>query len=99
MTVPQPKWVADVQTAVRFATERNLPVTILVTGHQMVRSAEGAVLINMSPDEHIDRGRSLARVVSGAPRPMKMGTTASPSHCDAMADDALQSANQRRSAI
>jgi FAD/FMN-containing dehydrogenase len=63
--------VADVQTAVRFATERNLPVAILVTGHQMVRSADGAVLINMSPDEHIDRGRSLARAVSGAPEEIR----------------------------
>jgi FAD/FMN-containing dehydrogenase len=33
---------------VRFAAERDLPVAVLATGHQMVRSAEGAVLINMS---------------------------------------------------
>jgi FAD/FMN-containing dehydrogenase len=40
--------VADLQAAVRFAAERDLPVAVLATGHQMVRSAEGAVLINMS---------------------------------------------------
>src|SRR4051794_38666512 len=39
---------ADVQAAVRFAAERDLPVAVLATGHQVVRSAEGAVLINMS---------------------------------------------------
>jgi hypothetical protein len=36
---------------------------------------------------------------SGAPRPMKMGTTASPWRYDAAADHALQSANLRRPAI
>jgi FAD/FMN-containing dehydrogenase len=40
--------VADVQAAVRLAAERDLPVAVLATGHQMVRAAEGAVLINMS---------------------------------------------------
>jgi hypothetical protein len=36
---------------------------------------------------------------TGAPRPMKMGTTASPSHYDAAAGQALQSANLREPAI
>ena len=59
--------VADLQAAVRFAAERDLPVAVLATGHQMVRSAEGAVLINMSRMNavHVDPGRSLARVEGG----------------------------------
>jgi hypothetical protein len=58
---------ADVQAAVRFAAERDLPVAVLATGHQVVRSAEGAVLINMSRMNgvHVDPTRNLARVEGG----------------------------------
>ncbi|MWA03767.1 FAD-binding protein [Actinomadura sp. LD22] len=58
----------DVQTAVRFAAERELPVAVLATGHQMARSAEGAVLINMSRmgAARVDPGRRVARVEGGA---------------------------------
>jgi FAD/FMN-containing dehydrogenase len=60
--------VADVQATVRFAAKRNLPVAVLATGHQMVHSGEGAVLINMSRMNAvgIDAARSLARVEGGA---------------------------------
>jgi hypothetical protein len=37
---------ADVQAAVRFAAERGLPVAVNNTGHQVVRAAQGAVLIS-----------------------------------------------------
>jgi FAD binding domain len=37
---------ADVQAAVRFAAERSLPVAVNNTGHQVVRAAQGAVLIS-----------------------------------------------------
>jgi FAD/FMN-containing dehydrogenase len=59
--------VADVQAAVRFAAERNLPIAVLTTGHQMVRAADGAVLINMSRMNAalIDPVRRLARVEGG----------------------------------
>lgn len=60
--------VADVQAAVRFAAERNLPVSVLVTGHQVVRPAEGAVLINLSRMNavQVDPDRRLARVEGGS---------------------------------
>jgi FAD/FMN-containing dehydrogenase len=59
--------VADVQAAVHFAAEREMPVAVLATGHQTVRSAEGAVLINMSRMNavRIDPALSLARVEGG----------------------------------
>ncbi|MFF0525349.1 FAD-binding oxidoreductase [Actinomadura nitritigenes] len=58
----------DVRAAVRFAAERDLPVAVLATGHQMARSAEGAVLINMSRmgAVRVDPGRRVARVEGGA---------------------------------
>jgi FAD/FMN-containing dehydrogenase len=37
---------ADVQAAVRFAAQRGLPVAVNNTGHQVVRAAQGAVLIS-----------------------------------------------------
>jgi FAD/FMN-containing dehydrogenase len=37
---------ADVQAAVRFAAERSVPVAVNNTGHQVVRAAQGAVLIS-----------------------------------------------------
>ncbi len=60
--------VADVQAAVRFAAERYLPIAVLATGHQMVRAADGAVLINMSRMNavHIDPLGRIARVEGGA---------------------------------
>lgn len=59
---------ADVRAAVSFAAGRELPIAVLATGHQMVGSAKGAVLINMSRmnSVHIDPARSLARVEGGA---------------------------------
>jgi hypothetical protein len=45
------------------------------------------------------RGRNRAGSYSGAPRPMKLGTIASPWRYDAPAHSALQSANLRRPAI
>ncbi|WP_424630281.1 FAD-binding oxidoreductase [Bradyrhizobium sp. SYSU BS000235] len=59
---------ADVQAAVRFAAGRELPIAVLATGHQMVGSAKGAVLINMSRMNavHINPARHLARVEGGA---------------------------------
>src|SRR6185312_7249001 len=58
---------ADVLAAVRFAAARNLPVAVLATGHQMVRSAQGAVLINMSRlnTVSIEADRAVARVQGG----------------------------------
>jgi len=58
---------ADVVAAVRFAAARNLPVAVLATGHQMVRSAQGAVLINMSRlnTVSIEADRAVARVQGG----------------------------------
>ncbi|MEV6371857.1 FAD-binding oxidoreductase [Micromonospora musae] len=59
--------VADVRAAVRFAAERDLPVAVLATGHQVVGSAEGAVLINMSRMNavQVDPVSRLARVEGG----------------------------------
>jgi FAD/FMN-containing dehydrogenase len=60
--------VGDVQAVVRFAAERDLPVAVLATGHQMARSAEGSVLINLSRMNglYLDPKRSLARAEGGA---------------------------------
>ncbi len=59
---------ADVRAATRFAAERELPVAVLATGHQVVRRAESAVLINVSRmnEVHVDPARNLARVGGGA---------------------------------
>jgi UDP-N-acetylenolpyruvoylglucosamine reductase len=69
--------VTDVQAAVRFAAERDLPVAVLATGHQMVRSAEGALLINMSRMNavHVDPARNLARVEGGTRWQQVLGET------------------------
>lgn len=58
---------ADVQAAVRFAANRELPIAVLTTGHQVVHAANGAVLINMSRMNalQIDPTRNLARVKGG----------------------------------
>ena len=58
---------ADVQAAIGFARDRNLPVAVLTTGHQTVRSAEGAVLINTARMNtvNVDPVRRLARVDGG----------------------------------
>jgi FAD/FMN-containing dehydrogenase len=57
----------DVQAAVRFAAGRELPIGVLTSGHQMVRCAKGAVLINMSRMNavQIDPTRNLVRVRGG----------------------------------
>jgi FAD/FMN-containing dehydrogenase len=59
--------VADIHAAVQFAANHDLPIAVLTTGHQVVRSAEGAVLINMSRMDavDIDPARRLARVEGG----------------------------------
>ncbi|RZN33742.1 FAD-binding oxidoreductase [Bradyrhizobium sp. Leo121] len=59
--------VGDVQAAVRFAAERDMPITVLATGHQMVRSAAGAVLVNMSRMNaiRIDPAQRVARAEGG----------------------------------
>ena len=56
--------VDDVQAAVRFAAERELPVAVLATGHQMARTAEGSVLINLSrmSARYLDLKRGLAHL-------------------------------------
>jgi FAD/FMN-containing dehydrogenase len=60
--------VDDVQAAVRFAAERELPVAVLATGHQMARSAEGSVLVNLSRmnGRHLDLKRGMAGAEGGA---------------------------------
>ncbi|WP_198030242.1 FAD-binding oxidoreductase [Bradyrhizobium sp. Tv2a-2] len=60
--------VADVQAAVRFAAQRDLPIAVLATGHQMVRPAAGAMLINISRINavHVEPARNLARVGGGS---------------------------------
>jgi FAD/FMN-containing dehydrogenase len=57
----------DVQAAVRFAAQRHLPVAVLATGHQVARSAEGAVLINVSrmDTRYLDPSRRFIRVEGG----------------------------------
>src|SRR5262249_59614181 len=37
---------ADVQASIRFAAQRDLPVSVNNTGHQVVRAAHGAVLVS-----------------------------------------------------
>jgi FAD/FMN-containing dehydrogenase len=58
----------DVQAAVQFAAERELPIAILGSGHQIGRGSEGAVLINLlrMSEVHIDPEGSTARVGGGA---------------------------------
>ncbi|MGY4650695.1 FAD-binding oxidoreductase [Mycobacterium sp. URHB0021] len=60
--------VVDVQAAVRFAAERDLPVAVLATGHQVARAAEDSVLINVSRMNvrFLDPTRRFARVEGGA---------------------------------
>jgi hypothetical protein len=59
--------VADVQAAVRFAAQRDLPIAVLATGNQVVRPAEGSVLINVSRmnARYVDATRRCARVEGG----------------------------------
>jgi hypothetical protein len=67
----------DVQAAVRFAAERDLPVAVLATGHQVTQSAEGAVLINMSrmAQVGIDPSQRLARAGGGVRWRQVLGET------------------------
>lgn len=57
----------DVQAAVAFAVEQELPVAVLATGHAQVVSADGAVLINTSrmTGVVIDDQRMAARIEAG----------------------------------
>src|SRR5262249_61860670 len=59
--------VADVQAALRFAAQRYLPIGVLATGNQVVRPAEGWVLINVSRmnARYVDATRRCARVEGG----------------------------------
>ena len=69
--------VADVQAAVRFAAQRDLPIGVLATGHQMVRPAEGSVLINVSRmnTRYVHAPRHLARVEAGVRWQQVLGLT------------------------
>jgi FAD/FMN-containing dehydrogenase len=60
--------VADVQAAVRFAARREMPVAIKSTGHQVDRSAHGAVLISTRRMDAvaIDADHRTARIGPGA---------------------------------
>ncbi len=60
--------VVDVQAAVRFAAQRDLPVAVLATGHQVACAAEDSVLINVSRMNlrYVDPTRRFARVEGGA---------------------------------
>jgi FAD/FMN-containing dehydrogenase len=59
---------ADVQAAVAFAAGRQRPVLVKTTGHQVVGSARGAVVIttHRMDDVVIDADRRTARVGAGA---------------------------------
>jgi hypothetical protein len=61
-TVPE-----DVAAAVRFARQRNLPVGVLATGHQVSQPADGAVLVNTRRMNTvtIDTSAGVARVAAG----------------------------------
>jgi FAD/FMN-containing dehydrogenase len=58
---------ADVQAAVRFAADRNLPIAVLATGHGAVVPADGAVLINLRrmDDIRIDPASGTATIGPG----------------------------------
>ncbi|WP_232241403.1 FAD-binding protein [Kutzneria sp. 744] len=61
---------ADVQAAVAFAAARRRPVLVKTTGHQMVGTARGAVVIatHRMNAVVIDAVDHTARVGAGAPR-------------------------------
>ncbi|MGY4652875.1 FAD-binding oxidoreductase [Mycobacterium sp. URHB0021] len=69
--------VADVQAAVRFAAQRDLPIAVVATGHQMVGPAEGSVLINMSRmnTRYVHARRHIARVEGGVRWQQVLGLT------------------------
>ncbi|MEU4679125.1 FAD-binding oxidoreductase [Micromonospora sp. NPDC023737] len=58
---------ADVQAVVRYAARHRLPVAVRATGHQVVKDARDAILINTSrmQDVRIDAGNRSARVEAG----------------------------------
>ena len=62
-----PEIPADVQAAVVFAAKRQRPVLVKTTGHQIVGSAKGAVVISTHRlnDVTIDTARRTARVGAG----------------------------------
>ncbi|MEW2506044.1 FAD-dependent oxidoreductase, partial [Amycolatopsis sp. NPDC047767] len=59
---------ADVQAAVAFAADRHRPVLVKTTGHQMVGTASGAVVISthLMNEVVIDTAGHKARVGAGA---------------------------------
>ncbi|MFI5608918.1 FAD-binding oxidoreductase [Amycolatopsis sp. NPDC051903] len=60
--------VADVREVVRFAADRDLPIAVLATGHQVVNPARGAVLLTLSRMDavEVDPVAGVARVEGGA---------------------------------
>ncbi|WP_211192559.1 FAD-binding oxidoreductase [Actinoplanes sp. TBRC 11911] len=57
----------DVQAVVRFAARHHLPVAVLATGHQAVKNAHGAILINTTRMDgvRVDPARRTARAEAG----------------------------------
>lgn len=60
--------VADVQAAVRYAVEVNLPIAVMNTGHGAPRNADGAVLISIGAlnDVQVDAETGIAKIGGGA---------------------------------
>ena len=59
---------SDVQAAISFAAQQQRPVLVKTTGHQMVSTAQGSVLIttHWMSDISVDADRRIARVGAGA---------------------------------
>ncbi len=59
---------SDVRTAVRFAREHDLPLSVQSTGHGVVRVPDGGLLLKTNPMSSVavDAGRRVARVGGGA---------------------------------
>src|SRR5216683_3450910 len=57
----------DVGAAIRFASDRNLPVGVLATGHGASQPADGAVLVTTRRMSHVsvDSSARMARVEAG----------------------------------
>ena len=68
--VVQPTGAADVIECVRFAREKNLPLSVRGGGHNIAGTAiaEGGLMIDHTPRKgvHVDLGRSAIRVEPGA---------------------------------
>lgn len=63
-----PRSAADVATAVRYASEHQLTITVQATGHGPARLADGSMLIVTSElnDVTVDAGAATARIGGGA---------------------------------